>query len=508
MDATNLSPARLRAILGMMAVSLMAVISAVSGLNMAIPSMATATGATLTELQWIVDACTVVFAGLLLIAGALGDRFGRKGILQFGLSVFALAAAVAFFATDPAQLVWSRAVMGLAAACVMPTTLSVITTVFPPEQRPRAVGVWVGIAAGGGVVGILAAAILLQFFSWNSFFAFNALLAVIALVGSSLIVPRSKMADAHPLDVVGGLLSLVAVGGVVFGIIEGPSRGWGDAWTVTALVLGVGASVGFVFWELAQKYPLLDPRLFRVRGFSAGSLSITVQFFAAFGFFFVGLQYLQFVAGLTPLVSALCILPMIAVVIPLSRVTATVAARVGFGRISPLGLTLMAAAFVVMSLMGTELVYWHLLIGLLLFGAGMGLAGPPATTAIISSLGREKQGVASAMNDISREVGSALGIAVLGSVLNQVYIDQFTPKIPSVIPTNAVQAFTSSIAWVNSDDATKRLGPLAAQMIRDAKQAYMSGIRGAFWLAAAALIVAAVFVAVRAPRVGVTQVQE
>lgn len=168
-DTQHLSSARLRGILITMGLSLMAVISAVSGLNMAIPSIATATDASITELQWIMDAYTVVFAGLLLIAGAIGDRFGRKGILQFGLGLFAVAALAAMFSTTPSQLITFRAVMGLAAACVMPTTLSVITTVFPPEQRAKAVGIWVGIAAGGGVIGLFVAGLLLQWFDWSSF---------------------------------------------------------------------------------------------------------------------------------------------------------------------------------------------------------------------------------------------------------------------------------------------------------------------------------------------------
>lgn len=499
MDVSHLSPARLRGILITMALSLMAVISAVSGLNMALPSISTATGASLTELQWIVDAYTVVFAGLLLIAGAFGDRFGRKGILQFGLTVFALAALFAMFVTDPIWLIAARAVMGFAAACVMPTTLSVITTVFPPEQRGRAVGIWVGVAAGGGIIGIFVAGALLEWFDWNSFFAFNVVLAVVALAGATFIVPKSRNDEAAPLDYVGGLLSLIAVGGLVFGIIEGPNRGWDDVWTIVALVVGVLGGIVFVLWELTRKHPLLDPRLFRLRGFSAGSLSVFTQFFAAFGFFFVGMQYLQFVAGLTPLQAAACILPMPFVVIPLSRFSPKLAQRFGFGNQSPLGLVLMASGFVVFTFMGTELVYWQLLIGLLLFGIGMGLAGPPATMSIVSSLPPEKQGVASAVNDTSREIASALGIAVMGSVLTQVYHDTFLPSLTR-LPVAAQDALTSTLAWVNNASARDKLGPLAGQLIQDAKDAYLSGIRFAFWIAAGVLVVGAIVIMLRAPR--------
>lgn len=489
----------MRGILFTMGLSLMAVISAVSGLNMAIPSIATATGASLTELQWIMDAYTVVFAGLLLIAGAVGDRFGRKGILQFGLALFALAALAAMFATNPGQLITYRAIMGLAAACVMPTTLSVITTVFPAEQRPKAVGIWVGIAAGGGVIGLFAAGLLLQWFDWSSFFGFNVALAVIAFLGATFIVPKNKTDHPVPLDILGGLLSLVTVGGLVFGIIEGPNRGWGDGWTIGALIAGVVGGVAFVLWELRREHPLLDPRLFKLRGFSSGSMSIFTQFFAAFGFFFVGMQYLQFVAGLDPLQAAACILPMPFVVIPLSRFTPVIAQKIGFKYMSPIGLVLMASGFLVFTTLGTELVYWPLLIGLLLFGIGMAFAGPPATTAIVSSLPREKQGVASAVNDTSREVASALGIAVLGSVLNQAYHDNLLPSLAK-LPAAAQSALTSTIGWINSPEAVKKLGPLANTIITEAKNSYLDGIKLAFVIAALVLVVGAVAISIRAPR--------
>lgn len=499
MDTQHLSSARLRGILITMGLSLMAVISAVSGLNMAIPSIATATDASITELQWIMDAYTVVFAGLLLIAGAIGDRFGRKGILQFGLGLFAVAALAAMFSTTPSQLITFRAVMGLAAACVMPTTLSVITTVFPPEQRAKAVGIWVGIAAGGGVIGLFVAGLLLQWFDWSSFFGFNVALAVIALAGATFIVPRNKMDEVVPLDYLGGVLSLITVGGLVFGIIEGPSRGWDDVWTIVSLVAGVVGGIVFVLWELRREHPLLDPRLFKLRGFSAGSISVFTQFFAAFGFFFVGMQYLQFVVGLEPLQAAACILPMPVIVIPLSRFTPVIAQRVGFKYMSPVGLVLMACGFIVFTTMGTTLSYWQLLIGLVLFGSGMAIAGPPATTAIVSSLPREKQGVASAVNDTSREVASALGIAVMGSVLNQVFHDNFLPFL-SKLPEALQQTLTSTIAWINSPEAVKKLGPLAEGLIQDAKQSYLDGIRLAFFIGAAVLIAGAIVISVRAPR--------
>jgi MFS family permease len=211
--------------------------------------------------------------------------------------------------SDPQQLIALRALMGIGAAAIMPTTLSVITTSFSVADRPKAIGVWVGVAGGGAVLGLFASGLLLEFFSWSSFFGLNVVLAAVALVGTLLVVPRSVDTTRPRLDIVGGLLSLVGVAGAVFGIIEGPERGWTDALTVTALAAGVVALSAFVVWELQTTHPMLDPRLFKNRSFSAGALTIMVQFFATFGLFFVVIQYLQFVVGHSALEAALALLP-------------------------------------------------------------------------------------------------------------------------------------------------------------------------------------------------------
>lgn len=490
---------RLRLVLAVVAVALMTVVSAVSGLNVALPSLARDTGASQTQLSWVVDAYTVVFAGLLLFAGALGDRYGRKGILVAGLAVFGLAAAGATLTDDPATLVALRALMGAGAAGIMPTTLSVITTSFPPDERPRAVGVWVGVAGGGAVLGLFGSGLLLEWFSWSSFFALNVVLAGVALAGTLLVVPGSRDPQAPPLDVVGALLSLLAVGGVVSGVIEGPERGWSDGVTLAALAVGVVAAAGFVAWELRRPEPMLDPRLFALRGFGAGALSITAQFFAAFGFFFALLQYLQLVVGLSPLQAALRLLPMPLVMIPLARNAPLLARRVGFRRLGPAGLLLMAAGFVVMSRVGVELHYGVLLTGLVLFAAGMGLAGTPATTAITESLPEAKQGVASAVNDTARELGSALGIAVLGSALNSAY-RAGVADVAATLPAQAAEHVRASVAFVASPQVAA-MGDAARPVVEAAKAAFVDGVGAAFLTAAAVLVVAALVVLVRSPGV-------
>jgi EmrB/QacA subfamily drug resistance transporter len=485
---------RRAAVLRVMCLALMMVVAGVASLNVALPGLARDTGASQTQLQWIVDAYALVFAALLLPAGAIGDRFGRKPLLAAGLALFGATSFAALFVHSAGTLIALRAGMGVAAALIMPVTLSVITTVFPAEERGKAVGTWVGVAAGGAVIGLLTSGVLLHFFSWPSIFALNVVLAGIALVGTLAIVPATRESRPPRLDPIGTIVSVLALAALVFGTIEGPERGWGDPLTVAALVGGFAGIALFVIWELNRREPMLDPRNFLRRGFGAGSLSISVQFFAAFGFLFLALPYLQLVLGYSPLQAAAALLPMAVVVIPLSRFAPRIAARVGVRVTGPIGLGLMATGFLVLSTLGTEASYWHFLAGLLPFGAGMALSGSPATTAIVASLPREKQGVASAMNDVSRELGGALGIAVLGSVLNTAYrsgVDQQTSALPSSLADTARGSLGAAQAIGH------RLG--AHDLVTQANSAFAHGFSVALIAGAAALIGGAVFVALRAP---------
>ena len=484
------------AVLRVMCLSLMLVVGAVASLNVALPAIARDTGASQTQLQWIVAAYALTFAALLLPAGALGDRIGRKPVLASGLAVFGLSSLTAIFLNGPAELIALRGLMGVGAAMIMPVTLSVITTVFPPQERGKAVGTWVGVAAGGGVLGLLASGVMLEWLPWQSIFVLNVVLAAAALIGTLVIVPATRETRPPRLDFVGTVLSATALGALVFGVIEGPERGWGEPTTVAALATGLLGAVAFVLWELRRREPMLDPRHFMRRGFAAGTLSVSVQFFAAFGFLFLALPYLQLVMGYSPLQAAGALVPMALVVIPLSRVAPAIAARFGVRIAGAAGLSLMALGFIVLSTLEVGSSYAHFLAGLLPFGAGMALAGAPATTAIVASLPRSKQGVASAVNDVSRELGGALGIAVLGSLMNGVYRAEMADSTGS-LPTGVGEKARGSLAA--AQQIGEQLGPQGQQLLLHAQTAFLHGFTRGLVGGAALLLLGALFVAVRAP---------
>jgi EmrB/QacA subfamily drug resistance transporter len=487
---------RRRLVLAAMCLALATVVSAVSSLNVALPDIARDLGATQTQLQWIVDSYAVVFAGLLLLAGALGDRLGRRQVLIAGLTVFSLAAASALLVDDPGALIAVRALMGLGAAAIMPATLSIITSAFPPTERERAVAVWAGVAGASALVGLLVSGILLELFAWDSIFCFSAVFGLLAAVATVRFAPNSR-ADRGRLDVVGGVLSAVGLSTLVYGIIEGPARGWSDPLTVAAFAVALVVIVAFVGWELRRDQPLLDPRLFRLRGFGAGTASITVQFFAFFGFIFVILQYVQFVLGYSPLEAGLALAPMAMLLMSLSPRVPALVDRFGPARIGPLGLLLMAGGFAILSTADVDSGYWLLLAALVLLGAGAALATTPATAAIVSSLPQSKQGVASAVNDLAREVGGALGIAVLGSALTDRYqagIAEALAGTPADLAHRAQDALPAALALAD------RLGPNGADLATRAQAAFVDGLSLAMLIAAASVAAVAAFVFWRAPR--------
>lgn len=477
-------PARVhRATLPVIMLALATVVSAVASLNVAIPSIARDTRATQTELSWIIDAYALVFAALLLLGGAIGDRYGRRRALIAGLVIFGGASIAAMTVSGPTALIVMRGLLGVGAALVMPATLSTITSTFPAEQRARAVGAWAGVAGASAILGLLMSGALLEAWSWQSVFGLNVALAALALIGTARFIPESAEPGAPRLDLFGALLTVAGLGALVYSVIEAPTHGWDSVETLGGIGVGLLILAAFVGWELRRRNPLIDPRLFRNRLFTAATVAITVQFFAFFGLVFLLLQYLQLVRGDTPLIAALSLVPMALTMMPSARgIAPRLSQHIGAMRVCVLGLALITGALVVLAQLDDQSSYWLLLTGLVPLGAGMGLAMTPATTAITDALPAAKQGVGSAMNDLARELGGALGIAVLGSVLQSTYRSNL--DLDGVAEPAAEQA-RSSLALA------ARLGPAVQS---EAQAAFADGMQMALLCAAA--VVAATAVAV------------
>jgi EmrB/QacA subfamily drug resistance transporter len=478
-------------ILGVLCLSLVLVVVGNSSLNVALPKLLEDLHATQTQLQWIVDAYAIVFAGLLLPAGALGDRFGRKGALQFGLVVFGSASLLATVSNSPNQLIASRALMGLAAAFVMPSTLSILANVFPPQERARAIASWAGFSGAGAAVGPVLSGFLLEHFWWGSVFLVNVPIVVGALVAGALLVPTSKDPNHGRLDPVGSLLSIVALGSLIYAIIEAPVKGWGSAPTLAGFVVFAAAGIGFVVWERTTTHPMLPMELFRNRRFSIGATTVTLTFFAMFGLFFVLTQYLQFVLDFTPFKAGLATLPLAAMLMIFAPRSAGFVVRFGQARVQAVGLTLVAAGLLVIASLTPQSSYAMVALGLVIAGIGMGCTTAPATNAIVSSVPLAKSGVGSAVNDTTREVGGALGIAVLGSLVASAYHSTMATKVVG-LPADLAAKAQDSVGVVKAVAGT--------QLAVDAKNAFTDAFGTALVAAAVVALVCAGIVLAFFPR--------
>ncbi|MEZ5374992.1 MAG: MFS transporter [Acidimicrobiales bacterium] len=408
-------------LLGVMCLSLVMVVMSVSGLNVALPTIQEELAASATDLQWIVDAYAIIFAGLLLAAGALGDKYGRKKALMAGLVVFAIGSAVAGLADAPAQIIAGRAISGIGAAFVMPATLSLITTVFPPDERTKAIAFWAAFAGAGGALGPVVSGLLLHAgFWWGSTILVNVPIVVATLAAVAVLSPTSKDDDDTPLDPLGAVLSLIAMAGILYGIIEG-QHGWTAGGVLAAFAIGGLAMVGFIAWELRAEHPMLPMEFFKVPSFSISSAVITAAFFMMFGFFFLATQYLQFVKGYSPLRAGFSTMPLGIALIIVSPRSAALAQKIGAAKVIATGFACIAVGFGLLSLVTPTTPYWRLVISFVLLGAGMGSTAAVSTGRLMSSVPQSKAGVGSAVNDTTREVGGAFGIAVLGSILNSAY---------------------------------------------------------------------------------------
>ncbi len=476
-------------VLGVMCVSLILVVAGISSLNLAIPSIRDALDATNTELLWIFDSYALVFAGLLLPAGALGDRFGRKEALVTGFLIFMGGALAASSSGSAMQLIASRAAMGVGAALIMPATLSIITVVFPPHERAKAIAIWAGFAGAGGAIGVLGGGLLLEAFWWGSVFFINIPLAVIALVAVFAIVPTSRDETRRAFDPVGALLSMAGLTAMLFAIIEGPERGWTSGLVLGSFAAATVLLVGFIRWELQVDAPMLDPRYFRNRFFALGSVAITLSFLAMFGMFFIITQYFQFAQGHSPLAAAVRTLPFAATMVVVAPRSAAVAAKVGARRTVTAGLLISALGMTGLGLVSPGTHYGLVVIAIILIASGLALLMPPSTEAIVSSLPRDKAGVGSAVNDTTREVGGAVGIALLGSLLSVGYRNGLG-NVTDGLPAQAAAAAEDSIGAA-IQVAGQLGGEVGRALVDAAAQAFTDGMQVSMWVAAGVLVAAA-----------------
>jgi EmrB/QacA subfamily drug resistance transporter len=410
------------AILAVLSISLVTIVTAVSSLNVALPRIQESLNTTSTELQWILDSYALVFAGLLLPAGALGDRFGRKGALQIGLVIFGITAFLAAHAETAIQLIGLRALGGIGAALIMPATLSIIVNSFPANERPKAIAIWAAFAGVGGALGPITSGLVLEHSAgFGMVFIVNIPLIVVLLALSTIVLPKSSDPGHTALDPIGAALSVVGLVALIFAVIEGPERGWTDPLTIGGYVLAIVGLTLFVLYELRTSNPMLDPRLFKLRGFSVGAAAITVAFFAMFGMFFLLTQYLQFVQGYSPLEAGIRTLPSAAMLMFWAPRSPKLTGRFGAPMVVRVGFISAAIGFTLLAFARPDTSYWLVAMALMFTGTGIALVMPPASQQVVSSLPLTKAGVGSAVNDVTREVGGALGIAVAGSIVSTIY---------------------------------------------------------------------------------------
>ncbi len=418
--------------------------------NVALPSLSRDLGASTTSLQWIVDAYSLAFAGLLLAGGGIGDRFGRKGVMQAGLVGFGVFSALAAACHSTGTLIAARALMGVSAAFIFPATLAILTEIFTDHaERQKALGIW-GATSGIAVAfGPITGGALLEHFWFGSIFLVNVPIVIVTLIGGHYLVPRLAAGERRRFDTRGVIVSTVGVTLLVLAIIEGPVWGWASDRTLGCFALAAVLLVLFARLELRTDQPLLDVRVFTVPRFSAGASSIAVAFFCLFGFIFLITQYFQFVKGYSTLSAGVHTLPFAIVAAIFTPVGAVLALRVGTRLVVSVGLLCMAGGLVMAGLTSTPTAafYGPIITAMVLLALGLSFITAPATEAVMGALAADQVGAGAAVNNTTRELGGTLGVAVLGSVFASAYSPRIVRAFaPFPIPAPASQAARQSMA--------------------------------------------------------------
>ena len=465
--------------------------------NVALPTFVRELGATTSQLQWIVDAYVLVFAGLLMAAGSVGDRFGRKGVLQLGLAVFGLTSVMAAFASSAGELIAWRAVMGVGGALIFPATLAILVNVFTvPKQRAVAIAVWAATSGLAVALGPVSGGLLLRHFWWGSVFLVNVPVIIVAMGLIAFVVPTSRDTTIHRFDPAGILLSIAGITVLVWAVIEGPHHGWFSV--TSALAFGGAAALltTFVWWERRIDHPMLDVGVFTNMRFTAGSLSVTFAFFALFGFIFMVTQYFQFVRGYDTLEAGIRTVPFALFTGVAAPLSAKLAQRFGTKAVVATGLASMAIGFAWTTTLHVDSSYW-LIVGQMLFmGGGLGLVNAPATEAIMGSLPPDKAGVGSAVNDTARELGGTLGVAIVGSLFASIYASRLGELLAgSPVPAEALATAKESVGAgaAVATVAGEQFGPAAQELVQGAvNTSFMEGFHAGSWVSAGVVFVGAV----------------
>lgn len=474
-------------------------------LNVALPSIVRMLHASASQLQWIVDAYAIVFAGLLLTFGALGDRLGRKWVFMAGLAVFGAGSAIAAFSTSPDVLTLARAIMGVGAAALMPCTLSILTNVFTEEKdRARAIGVWSATTGIGVAIGPILGGFLLAHFWWGSVFLVNVPIAAAGLIGAALMVPNSLNPQSLRPDVVGSALSMLGLGLLLWGIIEAPNHGWTSSLILGSLIGALGVIGAFIVWERRTDHAMLPLRFFSSRRYSVAISALALVLFALLGMFFLMTQYLQFDLGYSALEAGVRIIPVALMLMIFAPMSVLLARLIGSKFVVSAGLILIAVSFGVLSRTTVAGTYRDNLPAFILVGIGVALALAPCTESVMGSLPKSQAGVGSATSDTAMQVGGALGVGVLGTALNLRFQSQMRPALAHVVIPASVKSLI--VGSLGTALAVARRAPpaLGEQLASLARRSFVSGMDEALVIASIVAGVAALVVLVLLPNKGRT----
>jgi EmrB/QacA subfamily drug resistance transporter len=471
--------------------------------NVALPTLVRELDASTTQLVWIVDAYNLMFAALVLAAGNLGDRIGRKGVLLAGLGVFGAATLAGGFGENPGQLIAARAAMGIGAALIFPATLSLLTNVFTERrERARAIGLWGATTGVGIALGPIVGGWLLERFDWSSVFFALAPVAALAVLLVAVSVPTSRDPEAPPADRLGLVLSTAAIAVLVYTIIEAPREGWDSARSIAGFALTALLLVAFIGWERRVRVPMLDVGLFRNLRFSAASGAVTITFFSLMGFIFLVTLYFQFLKGYSPLSTGVRLLPVATLTAITSVLGTSMAVRTGTKQVVAGGLLSLAAGLAWTSTASESTSYLTIAGQMVLIGSGIGLTSAPATESIMGAVPRAKAGVGSAVNDATRILGGTLGVAVIGSVYASLYSSRLTAALPAQLPEGVADSAERSVGAAFGAAGQLREGGQAglAETVHDAaSSAFFDGFAVACLLAAGVAVLGAVFAAALLP---------